>query len=67
MDTKMLALNNQEMAAEIFLFREGCREKNPYFLWSFAKPGGGGSARVVKKPYCFFEKVFFFREHVESF
>ena len=34
-------------------------KKNPYFLWSFAKPGGGGSARVVKKPYCFFEKVFF--------
>ena len=36
-------------------------KKNPYFLWSFAKPGGGGSARVVKKPYCFFEKVFFQR------
>ena len=43
------------------LFREGFRKKNPYFLWSFAKPGGGGSARVVKKPYCFFEKVFFQR------
>ena len=28
--------------------REGFRKKNPYFLWSFAKPGGGGSARVVK-------------------
>jgi len=41
--------------------REGFRKKNPYFLWSFAKPGGGGSARVVKKPYCFFEKVFFQR------
>ena len=42
-------------------------EKNPYFSWSFAKPGGG-SARVVKKPYCFFEKKkYFFREHVESF
>ena len=40
---------------------EGCRKKKPYFLWSFAKPGGGGSARVVKKPYCFFEKVFFQR------
>ena len=23
--------------------------------------GGGGSARLVKKPYCFFEKVFFQR------
>ena len=43
------------------LLREGFRKKNPYFLWSFAKPGGGGSARVVKKPYCFFEKVFFQR------
>ena len=49
------------------ILREGCRKKNPYFLWSFAKPGGGGSARVVKKPYCFFEKKYFFREHVESF
>ena len=34
-------------------------KKNPYFLWSFAKRGGGGSARVVKKPYCFFEKSIF--------
>ena len=51
-----------------------CRSKgrvpkhNPYFLWSFAKPGGGGSARVEKKPYCFFEeKEKKFREHEESF
>ena len=29
-------------------------EKKTYFLWSFANPGGGGSASVVKKPYCFF-------------
>ena len=36
-------------------------KKNTYFLWSFAKPGGGGSARGVKKPYCFFEKQFFQR------
>ena len=41
--------------------REGFRKKKPYFLWSFAKPEGGGSAREVKKPYCFFEKVFFQR------
>ena len=24
------------------LVREGCRKKNPYLLWSFAKPGAGG-------------------------
>ena len=28
--------------------REGFRKKKPYFLWSFAKPEGGG--KVVKKP-----------------
>ena len=28
-------------------------------LSSLGKGSGGGSARVVKKPYCFFEKVFF--------
>ena len=33
-------------------------KKKPYFLMSFAKPGGG-SARAVKKPYCFFEKSIF--------
>ena len=51
------------------LIREGVRKKTRYFLWSFAKQGGRGSARVVKKPYCFFEeeKKYFFREHVESF
>ena len=39
-------------------------KKKPYFLWSFAKPGGGRagrSARVVKKPYCFFENSIFQR------
>ena len=44
-----------------FFLGKGSEEKNSYFLWSFAKPGGGGSARVVKKPYCCFEKVFFQR------
>ena len=28
-------------------------------IQSFAIPGGGGSARIVKKPYYFFGKVFF--------
>jgi len=40
-------------------------EKKPVFFMVFCQIGGG-SARVVKKPYCFFEKLFF-RENVESF
>ena len=36
-------------------------KKNTYFLWSFAKPGGGGSARVVKNHTAFLKKVFFQR------
>ena len=42
-------------------------EKKPVFFMVFCQTGGGGSARVVKKPYCFFEKSIFFREHAESF
>ena len=45
------------------LIREGFRKKT-YFLWSFAKPGGGvgeGSKKTIKL------KKYFFREHVESF
>ena len=42
-----------------YILREGFRKKKPYFFGAFAKPGGGGSARVVKKPYCFFEKSIF--------
>ena len=38
--------------------REGCRKKNPYFWWSFAKPGGGGSARVVKNHTASLKKYF---------
>ena len=37
------------------------QKKNWGKVWSFAKPGGGGSARVVKKPNCFFEKSIFQR------
>ena len=32
--------------------REGLKKTNWEKVWSFAKPG------VVKKPYCFFDKVF---------
>ena len=44
-------------------------KKKYVFLLVFCQTGGrGGSPRVVKKPYCFFEeKKFFFREHVKSF
>ena len=46
--------------------REGVKKKSGK-VWSFATPGGrGGSPRVMKKPYCFFGKVFF-SENVESF
>ena len=36
-------------------------KKKSVFLMVFCQTGGWGSARVVKKPYCFFEKVFFQR------
>ena len=49
------------------MLREGCQKKNVFFM-VFCQPGGGGGpARVVKKPYRFFEKSIFFREHVKSF
>ena len=41
--------------------REGFREKKRIFYGLL--PNRGGSARVVKKPYCFFEKVFFQRAY----
>ena len=49
---------------ELFVFwfialREGLKKTYWEKVWSFAKPGGGGSARVVKKPNCFFEKKYF--------
>ena len=37
------------------------RKKNPYFYGLLPYRGAGGSARVVKKPYCFFEIVIFQR------
>ena len=43
----------------LFCIREEFRRKNPYVLWSFTILGAGGAARVVKQPYCFFEKSIF--------
>ena len=47
-----------------FQLREGSKKKT-YFLWSYTIPRGrGGSVRVLKKPYWFFEeekKLFFQR------
>ena len=39
--------------------REGCTNQNPEKVWSFAKPGGGGSRRVVKCQTSILEKYFF--------
>ena len=36
-------------------------------VWSFAKPRGGESPRVIKKPNLKFANAFFFSEHAESF
>ena len=47
--------------ANAILVREGFRKKIRIFYGLLPNRGAGGSARVVKKPYCFFEKVFFQR------
>ena len=39
--------------------REGCEEKKPEKMWSFAKLGGGGVSDGSKMPNCYFGKVFF--------
>ena len=46
--------------------REGLKKTYLEKVGSFAKPGGGGSARVVKKQTAFLKKVFF-RDYLESF
>ena len=50
-----------DRSIECIYFYKGkdSEEKNPGKVWSFTIPGGGGSARVGKKVYCFFGKLFF--------
>ena len=53
----MWSTKTQDNAAHLFTsyIREGFKKKCEK-VWSFAKLGRG-SPGVVKKPYCFFEKV----------
>ena len=46
--------------------REGFKKKNRKKYGLLPNRGAGGSARVVKKTNCFFEKSIF-REYLESF
>ena len=47
--------------------REGCREKNPEKVWSFAKPGGEGVSEIKNKNQNSSLQMCFFSEHAESF
>ena len=42
-----------------FHVREGCEEKKPEKVWSFAKLGGGRVSDGSKMPNFYFGKVFF--------
>ena len=50
-----------------YLLGKGSEKKIRIFYGLLPNRGAGGSATVVKKPYCFFEKKYFFRELIESF
>ena len=51
-------LQDDCLLSNLFQLGKGA-EKKIRISYGLLPNQGGGSARVVKKPYCFFEKVFF--------
>ena len=47
-------INISIMVYTYLLLGKGSEEKKPYFLWSFAKPGGGGVSEGSEKTILLF-------------